>query len=191
MPPKIKFTKEQIVSYATQLVREEGMAALTARALAERLKCSVVPIFSAFENMDELRTEVIRRAKALYHGYINEGLKQDLPFKGAGLKYIEFARKEANLFRVLFMSGFSVGLDKFMLLDENNAAIVGALINYWSLDEATAVALHKDIMIYTHGIAALCATNSCAFSDEEISERLTFAFMSMLKQVKGKDNDKN
>lgn len=37
MPPKVKFSKEAIIGTALQLVREEGVASLTARALAEKL----------------------------------------------------------------------------------------------------------------------------------------------------------
>lgn len=37
MPPKVKFSKEAMIGTALQLVREEGMASLTARALAEKL----------------------------------------------------------------------------------------------------------------------------------------------------------
>ena len=37
MPPKVKFSKEAIIGTALQLVREEGMTSLTARALAEQL----------------------------------------------------------------------------------------------------------------------------------------------------------
>lgn len=185
MPPKVKFSKEQIISAALDIVREQGMANLSARAVAGRMNCSVAPIFSVFENMDEMKREVVRRAKTIYDGYIKEGLKQQLPFKGAGLKYIEFAKNEPNLFKLLYMSDYCGGLDNFMLIDENNEAIVVALMRSWSLDRATANALHKDIMIYTHGIAVMCATNSCSFSDGEISERLTFAFTSMLKQIKG------
>ena len=189
MPPKVKFTREKIVAAATEVVRAAGMPALTARALGNKLNCSVAPIFSEFENMDDLRCEVVKQAKAIYDGYINEGLKHKFPFKGAGLKYIEFAKNEPNLFKILFMSDYRVGLDNFMLLDENNARIVGALKSSWAIDDDAAKALHKDIMIYTHGIAVLCATNSCAFTDEEISERLTFAFTSMLKQITGVKND--
>lgn len=189
MPPKVKFSRDKIIAAATEVVRAAGMPALTARALSDKLNCSVAPIFSEFENMDGVRGEVIKQAKCIYDGYIDEGLKQPLPFKGAGLKYIEFARKEPNLFRVLYMSENRGGMDSFVLLDENNSKIVGALMSSWSLDEQTARALHKDINIYTHGIAALCVTNSCAFTDEEISERLTFAFMAMLKQVKETKND--
>ena len=185
MPPKVKFSRERIIAAATEVVRAAGMPALTARALSDKLNCSVVPIFSVFENMEEVRGEVVKQAKHIYDGYINEGLKQSLPFKGAGLKYIEFAKNEPNLFRVLFMSDYRVGLDSFMLLDENNAKIVGALKYSWGVDDEKANALHKDIMIYTHGIAVLCATNSCAFTDDEISRRLTFAFTAMLKQIKG------
>lgn len=185
MPPKVKFSRDKITTAATEVVRAAGMPALTARALGERLNCSVAPIFSEFGNMDELRGEVVKEAKRIYDGYIAEGLKQPLPFKGAGMKYIEFAKNEPNLFRVLFMSENRGGMDNFMLLDENNSKIVNALITTWNVDGQTARSLHKDIMLYTHGIAVMCVTNSCAFTDEEISQRLTFAFMAMLKQVKG------
>lgn len=189
MPPKQKYTKEQILSAASQLVREAGMPALTARALSNRLDCSVAPIFSAFGSMENLCAEVIKVIKNVYADYIKEGLTQQLPFKGAGLKFIEFAKREPNFFRVLFMSENCKSMDDFMLLDENNALIVGALESYWGLDKPTASSLHKDITIYTYGIAAMCATNSCVFTDEEISNRLTFAFMSMLKRVKENKND--
>lgn len=191
MPPKPKYKRNEIINGALQLVREEGMSALTARALSERLNCSVAPIFSEFKNMEELKNEVMRSAKDIYDGYIKEGLKYSLPFKGAGLKYIEFAQREPNLFRLLFMSESCAGLDNFMLLDENNAKIVGALQSSWGIDIYTARSLHKDIFLYTHGIAVMCATNSCSFTDEEISDRLTFAFTAMLKLFKEKKNDKS
>lgn len=186
MPPKVKYTRELIINAATELVKEAGTSALTARALGEKLNCSVAPIFSVFKNMEEVQSEVIKTAKTIYDGFIEEGLKQALPFKGAGLKYIDFARKEPNLFRLLFMSDYNVNVGNFLLLDENNGKILNALMTYWGLDEPTARALHEDILIYTHGIAVLCVTNSCAFSDEEISRRLTVAFTAMLKEVKSK-----
>lgn len=191
MPPKVKFTKEQILSAAVDIVRERGASALTTRAIGERLGCSVAPVFSVFDNMENLYKEVVNRAKSIYRDYIDSGLTQKLPFKGAGLKYIEFAKKESNLFKLLFMSDVRAKFDAFMLLDDNNSKIIGALMSSWSLDEVTARDLHKNIMLFTHGIAVLCATNSCDFSDEEISNRLTFAFMSMLKEVKGTNGNRN
>ncbi len=45
MPPKVRFTKDEIISAALTLVREEGLPCLTARALAARLGSSAKPIF--------------------------------------------------------------------------------------------------------------------------------------------------
>ena len=45
MPPNTLFQKEEILTAALKLVREKGEKALTARALAAELGCSVKPIF--------------------------------------------------------------------------------------------------------------------------------------------------
>ena len=45
MPPRFKFTKEEIVQAALDITRENGMTALTARALAARLGLSLIHIF--------------------------------------------------------------------------------------------------------------------------------------------------
>ena len=58
MPPKPKFSKEEIVNNALLLVSEKGVQKLTARDLAERLGSSPRPIFTIFNNMDEVLKEV-------------------------------------------------------------------------------------------------------------------------------------
>lgn len=52
MPPKFKFTREEIIQAALDLTRESGIAAVTARGLGAKLGSSVKPIFSLFENME-------------------------------------------------------------------------------------------------------------------------------------------
>ena len=63
MPPKPKFTKEEIVTAALELVSEKGIEALTARELGVRLGSSARPIFTVFNSMEEVQEEV--RAAAL------------------------------------------------------------------------------------------------------------------------------
>lgn len=58
MPPKVKFSKETMIGTALQLVREKGMASLTAGAL-EKLGATPRVIFGQFANMSELQAEVI------------------------------------------------------------------------------------------------------------------------------------
>lgn len=48
MPPKVKFTRDEIIAAALELVRERGIASITARALGEKLGISSRPIFTAF-----------------------------------------------------------------------------------------------------------------------------------------------
>ena len=60
MPPKAKFTREEIVQAALGIVREDGIQALTARALGAKLGSSARPIFTIFQSMEEVQQEVFR-----------------------------------------------------------------------------------------------------------------------------------
>lgn len=70
MPPKTKVSKEEILSAAVELVRQNGENALNARNIARNLGCSTQPIFSNFIGMDELRAAVKERANILYQNYL-------------------------------------------------------------------------------------------------------------------------
>ena len=55
MPPKVKIDKDDIVKAAVEVVRECGIDALNARAVAQKLSCSTQPIFSNYASMNELK----------------------------------------------------------------------------------------------------------------------------------------
>ena len=105
MPPKVLFTKEEITDAAVRVVRKKGSSALTARSLAAELGCSVKPIFGAFKNMDEVRSEVIKASEKIYRDRLAQAEKdgKNPPYKSAGLAYIKFAKEEKELFKLLFM----------------------------------------------------------------------------------------
>ena len=104
MPPKVKFSKEAIIGTALQLVREQGMASLTARALAEKLGATPRVIFGQFANMAELQAEVIGAAEMVVVEYIRKALEDEKPFRSVGVAYILFASKEPQLFQLLFQN---------------------------------------------------------------------------------------
>lgn len=188
MPPKCKFTREEIIQSALDIARSEGAASITARALGAKLGSSSKPIFSVFENMEEVQAEVQRAAKALYTGYIHVGLQQELAFKGVGTQYIMFAIKEPKLFQLLFMSEQPqkppvAGI--LPIIDENYDQILMSVRNGYGLCEKDAENLYRHLWIYTHGIAVLCATNMCLFSAAEISRMMTEVFKGMLKEIQG------
>lgn len=190
MPPKAKFTKEQIVQVALDIVREEGIEAVTARSLGKRLGSSACPIFTVFENMEEVLSQTQKAAKGLYFEYVERGLTQTPAFKGVGTQYILFSIQEPKIFQMLFMSEQpqELALNNVLpAIEEHYDAIMSSIQTAYNMSVASAEKLYKHLWIYTHGIAALCATNMCKFSAEEISQMLTEVCMAVLKQIKEKN----
>lgn len=195
MPPKAKFTRDEIIDEALNIVRAEGLGALTARSLGAKLGSSARPIFTLFQNMDEVQQEVVAAVKRLYAEYVNNGLCQtEMPaFKGVGMQYIRFALAEPKLFQILFMSEHQQKPDVTNVLpviDDNYHQILSSVQNSYSLNQADSQWLYRHLWIYTHGIAVLCATNMCSFTPEEIGKMLTEVCTAMLKEMKGgREND--
>lgn len=173
MPPKCKFSREQMVSYAVNLVRKSGAAGLTARALAAELGCSVKPIFGLFRNMEDLKNEVIRAADALYQARLRQAMSEGRypPYKASGIAYIQFAQKEKELFKLLFMrdrTGEETGDERAEL-----GPILALIMENLELNEEDALRFHMETWVYVHGIAAMIATSYLDWNMEFISRTLT------------------
>lgn len=132
MPPKAKFSKEQITEAGLQIVREKGADSLTARALGEKLGSSSCPVFTVFKNMEEVQQSVINAAKTIYKEYVDRGLTEKPAFRGVGKQYILFAIKEPFLFRLLFMTEQPIVSDlagALLLIEDNYDKILSSIIN--------------------------------------------------------------
>ena len=141
MSPKAKFTRDQIVQAGLNIVRENGIEALSARALGAKLGSSARPIFTVFQSMEDVQAEVIKSAKALYAGYVRKGLEQDLAFKGVGTQYILFAMQEPKLFQLLFMSEQKQApavINVLSAIDDNYKDILLSVQNGYHLSEDKA-----------------------------------------------------
>lgn len=192
MPPKAKFTKEQIVNAALDIIRENGTSELTARALGKRLGSSACPIFTVFDGMEEVLTETVKAAKALYNSYVKEGLKATPAFKGVGMQYVNFAVREPKLFQLLFMTEQTQNptMENVLpVIDDNYPVILKSVEDSYVLTQNDAERLYRHLWIYTHGIAALIATNMCTFTPEETGKMLTEVRISVLSQIKGSISD--
>lgn len=176
MPPKAKFTRETIIDTAFIITQEQGIDAVTARELGKCLGSSARPIFTVFASMEEVKELVILRAKELYQQYVEEGLKNELPFKGIGLAYIRFASEQPKLFQLLFMSVFSKDLDIssiLPILDEHYDRTLQSIQEPFYLEKEPAQRLYQHLWIYTHGIATMIVTGLCSYSMEQIEENMT------------------
>ncbi len=185
MPPKAKYTKEQIAAYAFESTRQKGIESLSARSLAEGLGVSTAPLFTAFGSVEEIRKEVEARAYALYSEYIAEGLREPIPFKGTGRAYIRFAKDEPRLFKLLFMSPRKEEPSHFYPEGDVNApTIEGFVKDGYSLSEEQVKKLYNHLSVYVHGIATLYAQGRNVFTDEDVGRMLSEVFNALLKELK-------
>lgn len=187
MPPNAKFTKNEIIDTALNIVKTDGFGALTSRELGAHLGSSTRPIFTVFKNMDEVQQAVIKSAKTLYKEYINKGLAGEHPFKGVGTQYILFSVNEPKLFQLLFMTEQPQIPDLsgvLPLIEESYDEILLSIQNEYQISKSLAEKLYYHLWIYTHGIATLCATKMCRFTGTEISLMITEVFMSVLKSIR-------
>lgn len=187
MPPKAKFTREEMINAALDIVREDGIDGITARELGRRLGSSACPVFTVFENMEEVNREIEKEARVLYKAYVKEGLKQAAAFRGVGTAYVKFAMEEPKLFQLLFMTEKSQPKDidqTLMMIDESYEEILESVKVPYELTEEEAKRLYHHLWIYTHGIATLCATKVCIFTPEEIQEMLTEIFVGIFEKIK-------
>lgn len=187
MPPKAKFTREEIIAAAMKIVRKKGVEAVTAREIGNVLGSSARPIFTVFESMDEVHEEVKKAAMAEFEKYAEKALNFTPIFKAFGVQFINFAKEEPKLFQLLYMqeNESSVSLDEELksLGSMLDVCIDSIQRDYdITLDEARI--LFEQVWIFTFGIGVLCAGKTCHFSDEKIFQLLGREFVSMLQLIK-------
>ena len=169
MPRKPATTKEAIVNAAFELVRKEGLDALTARALAAALGCSTQPIMYQFPNLQDLRELVYQRADELHTQYILAG--EDL--LGIGMRYIQFAAEEPSLFKLLFQSGHFDGIGLQDLIQAPEAAPLLEVAGLALDGDRSVVAKHFEALyVAVHGYASLVANNAMTYDPEAAKQTL-------------------
>lgn len=192
MPPKPKFTKDEIVAAALGVVSKKGADALTAKQLGDALGSSARPIFTVFNSMKEVQDEVYAAAMRLFESYADqmELQMQDMPlFKRVGMQMVLFGAREPKLYQLLFMQEerSAQNFDDVFRNGGLGATVdvcLEAIQKDYALSENAANQLFKHMWIYTFGVGALCATRVREFSEQELGEMLSVEFQALITQIK-------
>ena len=178
MAPKVKVTREKIIETALSLVKSEGEGSLNARSVANALNCSTQPLFSNFQNVLELKTEVIELAYKTYLEFIeNEINSQKYPqYKSMGMAYIRFAKDEPNLFKMLFMCDRT---DEEFSHTEDFEKAVELIMSANGISKEKATLFHLELWAFVHGIASMIATSYLNFDWELISNMLSDVYQGL------------
>ena len=187
MPPKAKFTKEQITKAALGVVSEKGAQALTAKELGAALGTSTTPIFTVFNSMQEVQEAVRDAALKRFESYAEKAVHYTPVFKQVGMQMILFAKEEPMLFQLCYMTdshNVQTIEDIYQRLGDVAYTCVEVIQRDYGLSEKEARALFEHVWIHTFGIGTLCATGMCDFSEEQIIEMLGHDFVAMLIHIK-------
>lgn len=187
MPPKAKYTREEIVQKAFEMTREKGIEAVVARELGKELGTSSSPIFTAFKNMEELHAEVVKLALKEFEKYVSDALNYKPAFKYVGMKMIEFAAKEPKLFKVVYMREHDRKQTYAGLIRELGDVVevcIDVMQNDYELSRQDAELLFNQVWLHTFGICVLVAGQICQLTQEEISEMLSVEFQGTLMLIK-------
>lgn len=187
MPPKPKFTREEIIDAALKIAADRGLKALTSRELGAALGSSARPIFTVFDSMDEVHSEVRRAAMAKFDSYTSKTKNGTPIFKQIGMQTLLFAKEQPKLYRLLFMSENAEAMsfdDLFTTLGDTAVLSIKVIQSEYSLSSEDAMQLFRSVWIYTYGLGALIATGTCRFADSEIQDMLSREFTAMLMLIK-------
>ena len=188
MPPKAKFSKEEIVAAALDTVREKGFDALTTREVAARLGVSTRPIFTFFKSMDELKAEVFKAAESVYRSYTERGLSEKVPFFGFGRESLNFVFDEPELYRLLFLTrSTDESNNAVSTIEHFKASVREPVMRIYGVDAKTADWYFFNMWIISHSLSSLIVNGNCPYSPRELTLILTQHSLSLLKGIKEVD----
>ena len=189
MPPKAKITKEMIVEEAFQIARTQGADKITARSIAQRLKCSTQPVLYYFATVEEIKEAVYQRADAYHTRFLmgTEGGGDGM--LGIGLRYVRFAAEERNLFHLLFQPGaFSGASLNDLVSSEELNPIIQALRQETGVTEDAA---RETLFVFVHGYASLLANNEMKLEEDQLALSLKKVFFGAIYAEKEIENEGN
>lgn len=153
MPPRVTFSKDDVVNAAFEIIKISGFRDLSARKIADRLGSSTAPVYSSFESMESLKKEVILKAEKIIRSYLLEPYTKSV-FLNMGTGVILFAMENKELFRVMFLDN---NISAEFLKD-----FMDSLTRELDRDELVSLLPHEDrkeilrrMGIFSHGYASL------------------------------------
>lgn len=188
MPPKTKITIDMILETVLDITRDTGFETVNARSIAGKLQCSTRPIFTCYENMDELKSEFLTYAYDYYEQYVAHyrNCTNVSPYLILPLSYIAFAQEETHLFKLLFINDMDLEMTKAKdfyneIGNKEKARLFSDAIG---IELGRAKIIYLDLFLYTHGIAVLTATKKLALDQNSAEKMLVNILSAFIKQEK-------
>lgn len=169
MARKTTFTRDDVIEAALAVLEADGVAAVTARRVADTMGASTAPVYSNFGNMDELLDAVVREVgKAMVLDYCRRPWTDDL-FLSMGVGFVHFAQDHPQLYRAIYLDharacAAESQLEERLLEDLAGHPVLGGL----PVDHQEELLFQASI--YTLGMATTLVTGLWTDPDLEQAE---------------------
>lgn len=182
MPTKIKISKDMILDTAFEIVKQHGIEKLSNREIANKLKCSIRPIYYQFSNVEEMQKELYLKIEKYFYKFLLDNMIEGIPsYKQVGINYIKFAKKEKKLFQTLFMNETGLTPNVFVSKVGDDYKEVEKLIKLsTNLKDNDIKDFHTKMWIFCHGIATLVANTTINLTDTQIQQLLSYEFQALM-----------
>ena len=139
---------------------------------------------------EENEKEKGRIARESYEQYLEDGLSMFPPFKGYGLKLVQFAIDEPDLYKTLFWKDSELSYKAFLDDKIDWARVVPMIMQTFDLNENDARWLFKQMWFYGQGMAAVSVACSSAMTEEEIVANLGGVCRGLVMQLKAPKDER-
>jgi AcrR family transcriptional regulator len=102
MPPKVIYSRSDIIDSSLRIVKEKGFKQLSAREVARQLISSTRPVYEHFQSMDELKKAVLQKTVDLLYDYVTRQYTKNA-FLNTGVGYVLYARDHKEFFKMIFL----------------------------------------------------------------------------------------
>lgn len=182
--PKQRITKEMVVDAAFEIARTQGTEQIMVKNIANKLGCSVQPIYSYCNNMEGLYHDVEKKAACFIQEYLSSHIDRNNFFQSTGHAYIQLAKEEPHIFRMFILrKRESVHSLDDLYQSETDPQIAQFIADDLNISLAKAKELHLNMLIYTVGISTILATGAPDILTDEILAREETAYQAFLKQT--------
>ena len=169
MPPKPRFTREEITEAAYKIASVKGIDAVMAREVGKALGSTARPIFTVFTGMDELKEAVRALAKKRCLEYLSGAFDYDPAFKEFGMRWVRYALEQPHLFSLVFADAGSPREIKeiFGPLTEQ---VIGSAVSAFGLSPERAETLMDRMTVFSTGIATFALRGGEKLSEAEVAK---------------------
>ena len=182
--PKQKITKAMVVDAAFALARKGGMEQVLVKNIANKLHCSVQPIYSYCQNMEGLRRDVYDRVTQFVHDYLVSHIDPNHLFRSTGQAYLQIAKEEPYILKMFILHPREdITSLEDLYQSEASPQVAEQIAHELHINITQAKQLHLNMLIYTIGIGTIFSVTTPGIAAEEIFTQQENAYLAFLQQA--------